>query len=197
MTPILSKEIRTRIIQKGEGQLFVVSDFADLNNDSLVTRVLSRLEKENFLVRLSQGLYLYPSRNRYGIHKPTIDLIAQAIAEKDKARIIPSGLTALNLLGLSTQVPMNAVFLTNGTPRTISVGNRKIIFKKSVPKNFAYKSDLFSQVVFAMKEIGEDKLDADIISKIKLIIAREKNQEVIKQDFLIAPLWIRKKLNEV
>ncbi len=197
MTPILSKEIRTRIIQKGEGQLFVVSDFADLNNDSLVTRVLSRLEKENFLVRLSQGLYLYPSRNRYGIHKPTIDLIAQAIAEKDKARIIPSGLTALNLLGLSTQVPMNAVFLTNGTPRTISVGNRKIIFKKSVPKNFAYKSDLFSQVVFAMKEIGEDKLDADIISKIKLIIAKEKNQEVIKQDFLIAPLWIRKKLNEV
>lgn len=197
MTSILSKEIRNRIMQKGEGQLFVVSDFADFNNDSLVTRVLSRLEKENFLVRLSQGLYLYPIRNRFGTHKPTIDLIAQAIAEKDKSRIIPSGLTALNLLGLSTQVPMNAVFLTNGTPRTISVGNRKIIFKKSVPKNFAYKSDLFSQVVFAMKEIGEEKLDDDIISKIKMILSKEKNQEIIKQDFLIAPLWIRKKLNEV
>ena len=184
-------------MQKGEGQLYVVSDFADLNNDALVTRVLSRLEKENFLTRLSQGVYLYPSRNRYGIHKPTIDLIAKAIAEKDKARIIPSGLTALNTLGLSTQVPMNAIYLTNGTPRTITVGNRKITFKKSVPRNFAYQSDLFSLVVLAMKEIGEEKINDDIISKIKGILAKEKNQEIIWQDFLIAPQWIRKKLNGI
>lgn len=184
-------------MQKGEGQLYVVSDFADLNNDALVTRVLSRLEKENSLMRLSQGIYLYPSRNRYGIHKPSIDVIAKAIAEKDKARIIPSGLTALNTLGLSTQVPMNAIYLTNGTPRTITVGNRKIIFKKSVPRNFAYHSELFSLVVSAMKEIGEENINEDIISKIKEILAKEKNQEIIRQDFLIAPQWIRKKLNAI
>ena len=79
----------------------------------LVTRVLSRLKEEQFLVRLSQGIYLYPSRNRFGICKPSIDQIANAIAEKEHARIIPSGLTALNELGLSTQVPMNAVYITN------------------------------------------------------------------------------------
>ncbi|MFV0267847.1 MAG: DUF6088 family protein, partial [Draconibacterium sp.] len=105
MGHILSKEIKSRILQNGEGQLYVISDFADLNNDALVTRVLSRLEKEEFLLRLSQGLYLYPNRNRYGVHKPPIEEIARTIAEKDKARIIPSGLTALNVLGLSTQVP--------------------------------------------------------------------------------------------
>lgn len=124
MAMVLSKVIKERIIQGGENKIYIISDFADLNNDALVTRVLSRLEKDGLLVRLSQGVYLYPSRNRFGICKPTIDVIAKAIAEKDRADIIPSGLTALNLLGLSTQVPMNAVYLTNGTPRVISVGNR-------------------------------------------------------------------------
>ena len=197
MAQILSKEIRNRIMQKGESVLYVVSDFADLNNDALVTRVLARLEKENFLIRLSQGIYLYPSRNRYGIHKPSINVIAKAIAEKDKARIIPSGLTALNILGLSTQVPMNAVYLTNGTPRIITVGNRKVIFKKGVPRNFAYQSELFSLAVSAMKEIGEENVDDDVILKIKEILAKEQNKEIIKQDFLIAPQWIRKNLKSI
>lgn len=197
MTPTLSKEIRNRIIENGEGMLYVVSDFADLNNDVLVTRVLSRLEKENFLIRLSRGVYLYPSRNRFGVHKPSIDVIAKTIAEKDKARIIPSGLTALNSLGLSTQVPMNAVYLTNGTPRTITVGNRKVIFKKGVPRNFAYQSELFSLAVSAMKEMGEENVNENMIQKIKEILAKEPNREVVKQDFLIAPQWVRKKLNAI
>ena len=104
MAMVLSKVIKERIIQGGENKIYIISDFADLNNDALATRVLSRLEKDGLLVRLSQGVYLYPSRNRFGIYKPTIDVIAKAIAEKDRADIIPSGLTALNLLGLSTQV---------------------------------------------------------------------------------------------
>ena len=197
MAPILSKEIRNRIEQRGEGQLYVVGDFADLNNDALVTRVLSRLEKENFLIRLSQGVYLYPNRNRYGVNKPSIDVIAKAIAEKDRASIVPSGLTALNILGLSTQVPMNAIYLTNGTPRVITVGNRKIVFKKSVPRNFAYQSELFPLVVSAMKEMGEEHINDDVVLELKKILAKETNQELIRQDFLIAPQWIRKKLNLV
>jgi hypothetical protein len=195
MEPILSKEIRNRIVQGGEGRLYVVGDFADLNNDALVTRVLSRLEKDKLLIRLSQGVYLYPNQNRYGVHKPSIDVIAKAIAEKDKARIIPSGLTALNVLGLSTQVPMNAIYLTNGTPRIVTVGNRKIVFKKSVPRNFAYQSELFPLVVLPMKEMGEENMNDDVVLKLKKILAKENSQELIRQDFLIAPQWIRKKLN--
>lgn len=193
---ILSKVIKERIIQGGENKIYIISDFADLNNDALVTRVLSRLEKDGLLVRLSQGVYLYPSRNRFGICKPTIDVIAKAIAEKDRANIIPSGLTALNLLGLSTQVPMNAVYLTNGTPRVISVGNRKITFKKATPRYFAYKTKLFPLVVTALKEIGEDNVDDNMIIKIKDILSKE-DSEHLRHDFLIAPQWMRKKLKSV
>ena len=197
MAPILSKEIRNRIVQSGEGRLYVVGDFADLKNDALVTRVLSRLEKEKLQIRLSQGVYLYPNQNRYGVHKPSIDVKAKAIAEKDKARITPSGLTVLNVLGLSTQVPMNAIYLTNGTPRIVTVGNRKIVFKKSVPRNFAYQSELFPLIVSAMKEMGEENINDDVVLKLKKILAKETNQELFRQDFLFAPQWIRKKINVI
>lgn len=130
MSNVLTKQIRERIELQGENTLYMVRDFADLNNDGLVTRALSRLEKEGMLVRISQGIYLYPMRNRFGILKPSIDDIAVAIAQKDKAGIIPSGLTALNKLALSTQVTMNAVYLTDATAREIKIGNRTIVLKQ-------------------------------------------------------------------
>ena len=165
----------------------MVSDFAHLNNDGLVTRALSRLEKEGVLIRLSQGLYLYPLRNKFGVLRPSIEDIAYAIAEKDKARIIPSGLTALNKLGLSTQVTMNAVYL-------LTIGNRKIIFKRSAPRNFAYKTDLFPLIVAAMKELGKDNVTDEQIAIIKQTIEKYGSPDEIKYDYSIAPQWIKQRL---
>ena len=181
----------------------MVSDFAHLNNDGLVTRALSRLEKEGVLIRLSQGLYLYPLRNKFGVLRPSIEDIAYAIAEKDKARIIPSGLTALNKLGLSTQVTMNAVYLqvtmnavylTDATARELAIGNRKIIFKRSVPRNFAYKTDLFPLIVAAMKELGKDNVTDEQVAIIKQAIEKYGSPDEIKYDYSIAPQWIKQRL---
>ena len=150
----------------------MVSDFVHLNNDGLVTRALSRLEKEGVLIRLSQGLYLYPLRNKFGVLRPSIEDIASAIAEKDKARIIPCGLTALNKLGLSTQVTMNAVYLTDATAREVTIGNRKIIFKRSAP----------------------DSVTDEQIVIIKQAIEIYGNPDEIKYDYSIAPQWIKQRL---
>ena len=194
MSNVLTKQIREQIVSQGENSLYMVRDFADLNNDGLVTRALSRLEKDGMLIRISQGIYLYPQRNRFGILKPNIDEIAAAIAQKDKARIIPSGLTALNKLGLSTQVTMNAVYLTDASAREIKIGNRTIVFKRSAPRNFAYKTDIFPLVVGAMKEIGEANLTDNQLRIIKETINRCEDKEAIMYDYNIAPGWIRKKL---
>lgn len=191
---VLTKEIRNTIERNGPGRLYMVQDFADLNNDGLVTRALSRLENEGMLIRLAQGLYLYPARNKYGILFPTIEKIAYAIAEKDKARIIPSGLTALNRLGLSTQVATNAVYITDATARELAIGNRKIIFKRATPRNFAYKSDLFPMVVAAMKELGKDGVTDEHLKIIKQVIGKYGDIDEIRYDYNIAPQWIKKKL---
>ena len=148
MSNVLTKQIRERIELQGENTLYIVRDFADLNNDGLVTRALSRLEKEGMLVRISQGIYLYPMRNRFGILKPSIDDIAVAIAQKDKAGIIPSGLTALNKLALSTQVTMNAVYLTDATAREIKIGNSTIVLKQ-LPLFHLRRQMLFSAMTMS------------------------------------------------
>ena len=180
MSNVLTKQIRERIESQGENTLYMVRDFADLNNDGLVTRALSRLEKEGMLVRISQGIYLYPMRNRFGILKP---------------RIIPSGLTALDKLGLSTQVTMNAVYLTDATAREIKIGNRSIVFKRSAPRNFAYKTDVFPLVVGAMKEIGEANVTDEHLTIIKEAINKCEDKEAVRHDYNIAPGWIRKQLS--
>lgn len=194
MKTILTKEIRSIIDKNGPNKLYMVSDFAHLNNDGLVTRALSRLEKEGVLVRLSQGLYLYPLRNKYGVLRPSIEEIAYTIAEKDKARIIPCGLTALNKLGFSTQVTMNAVYMTDATAREVAIGNRKITFKRSAPRNFAYKTDLFPLVVAAMKELGKDGVTDEQVVTIKQAIEQHGSAEEIRYDYSIAPQWIKQRL---
>lgn len=136
MEDSISQKIRERISQFEGGKLFTITDFEDLNNDSLVTRTLSRLRKEGIIIRVATGIYMIPKNTRFGILYPTIDQIAHKIAERDKAQIMPTGDTALNILGLSTQVPMNAVYITNGAKRKVKVGERNIIFKNVVQKNF-------------------------------------------------------------
>ena len=213
MPQILSKEIRNRITSGGENKMYTISDFADLNNDSLVTRVLSRLEEEGMLMRLTQGLYLYPKQTRFGIVKPTpYEIakavagkarfgivkptpyeIAKAVAGKDHAKVIPSGAMALNELGLSTQIPTNAVFITNGTPRTIKVGNQTITLKRAVPKMFSFQSTLFPLAITAMRDLGAANVDDTMATQIIEILSKD-DKEAIKADFLKAPAWIRKRL---
>lgn len=194
---IIAKGIRHRITTGKENQLYVVSDFADMGNSDAVTRILSRLSEENVLVRLAQGLYLFPIRTRFGMQKPSLDTIAETIAAKDKSVIIPSGLTALNLLGLSTQVPMNAVYVTNGTARKLNIDNRTIIFKKAAPSAFVYQSKLFAMVVLAMKEIGANNITEAEINSIRKTLSSAEDLDTIRKDILHAPQWIQKHLHNI
>ncbi|MDR1202157.1 MAG: type IV toxin-antitoxin system AbiEi family antitoxin domain-containing protein, partial [Tannerellaceae bacterium] len=86
--------IKERISQIEKGNLFTISDFSDLNNDDVVTRTLSRLQKEGRIVRVASGIYMTPKVTKFGILFPTIDKIAYKIAERDKAQIMPTGSTA-------------------------------------------------------------------------------------------------------
>ena len=165
MKMVLTKEIRNTIDSNGPNKIYMVSDFAHLNNDGLVTRALSRLEKEGVLIRLSQGLYLCPSRNKFGVLRPSIEDIA-----------------------------MNAVYLTDATARELTIGNRKIIFKRSAPRNFAYKTDLFPLIVAAMKELGKDNVTDEQVAIIKQAIEKYGSPDEIKYDYSIAPQWIKQRL---
>jgi hypothetical protein len=122
---------------------------------------------------------------------PTAEDVAEAIAKRDKIRTIPSGSYALNALGLSTQVPMNIVLLTDGSPREIKMGRRKIKFKKTTPKNLLAKGKISRLVIQALKEIGKSKVREDEIKKI-IDLLKKEDKNNLKQDIALAPVWIQK-----
>ena len=89
---------------------------------------------------------------------------------------------------------MNAVYLTDATARELTIGNRKIIFKRSVPRSFAYKTDLFPLIVAAMKELGKDNVTDNQIAIIKQAIDKYGDKDNIRSDYNMAPLWIKQRL---
>lgn len=144
------------------------------------------------MVRLAQGIYLYPKKDKdLGILYPSIEEIAKAIAKRDKARIIPTGVQALNKLGLSTQVPLKAVYLTDGAPRSIRVGKRTIVFKKTTPKNLSAKGEISKLVIQALRQIGKENVTNEQLAKIFSILQKEK-PENITHDARVATVWISK-----
>ena len=141
---------------------------------------------------MAQGIYVRPRESSLiGKLTPTAEEVAEAIAKRDKIRTTPTGSYALNALGLSTQVPMNIVLLTDGSPREIKVGKRKIKFKKTTPKNLMAKGKISRLVIQALKEIGNGKVTAVEEQKIMDVLKKE-NEKDLKHDISLAPVWIQK-----
>ncbi|CAA0199700.1 DUF6088 family protein [Tenacibaculum maritimum] len=192
MTKSVQTRIENEIKSMKRGSILFPSNFDDMGNVEVVKKSLLRLENKKFLVRLAHGIYLYPKQDKLlGVLYPSIEEIANAIADRDKARIIPSGIKALNQLGLSNQIPMNIVFLTDGAARSIVVGKRTIKFKRTTPKNLAVKGKITNLVIQALKEIGKENVTEEQINIISKHLKLEK-EEIIEHDTRLAPAWISK-----
>lgn len=190
-------QIETKILKSSLGEIFFAEDFYAYGSAGNIRLTLFRLVNEGILERLAQGIYLKPKRDPLlGILYPTTEELAKQIAQRDKARIAPTGVYALYLLGLTTQVPLKAVYLSDGSQREIKIGNRSIQFKKTVPKSFAIKDELLHLIVQAFKEVGQNKVTEDFIEKIKPSVVQLDSQ-VVQKEVKYAPVWIQKHINNL
>jgi len=184
-------EILEKINLAKRGSLFFVDDFLSFGNAKAVSKALERLVQTEKLHRVARGIYSRLIEDPIlGPIQPSTEAIAEAISRRDKARIIPSGSLALNALGLSTQIPLNVVYYTDGSARKINLGKRNIIFKKTSPKNLATIGSISTLVIQALKEIGKGKVTED---EIKIIIEHLRREEPsrLEHDIKLAPEWIR------
>lgn len=178
------------------GELLLPADFRELGSSEAVRLSLFRLEKEGVIVRVAQGIYVRPQISKLiGPLTPSAEEVAEAIAKRDRIRIVPTGSYALNALGLSAQVPMNIVLLTDGSPREIKVGKRTIKFKKTTPKNLLAKGKISRLVIQALKEIGNGNVKEAEEQKI-LEVLKKENVKDLKHDIALAPVWIQKIMNK-
>ena len=191
----IGKKIVNNIKKCGRGTIFFPSSFISYGDIKAVFKSLERLTNDAVIIRLANGIYLYPKIDKklgLGVLYPSIEDIAIQIAKRDRARIAPTGAYALNLLGLSTQVPMNVVFLTDGSPRKIRLGNNKTItFKHTVPKNLAFVNKTAQLATFALKEIGQSSINEEHLKTLKHVFSAI-NEKSIEADYKLMPAWIRK-----
>ncbi|MDD3321429.1 MAG: DUF6088 family protein [Paludibacter sp.] len=188
----IEKQIERSIKSKPKGLLVLPDDYLSYGSSEAIRKALDRLEKKQFIARVAQGIYVRPKESTLiGKLLPTAEEVAEAIAKRDHIRTLPTGSYALNALGLSTQVPMNIVLLTDGSPREIKVGKRKIKFKKTTPKNLMAKGKISRLAIQALKEIGNGKVSEQEKLKIIDLLKREDIKD-LKYDIALAPVWIQK-----
>ena len=189
--------IETKIKKSSKGKIFFAEYFLKFGSAENIRQVLRRLEEQGVLVRLAHGIYLVPKKDELlGTVYPSIEEIAKEIAKRDKARIAPTGAMAMYLLGLSTQIPLHAVYLTDGAQREIKIRKSIIKFKKTAPRNLAVKDELLQLIIQAYKITGEKNISEDFEEKLTVYI-KKIDEKVLMSQLKYAPVWIQKKIKNI
>ena len=186
----IDKKILKRIQSHGKGWVFTPSHFDDLAGSSTITTTLKRHTDAGTIRNLARGLYDYPKLDsQLGSLLPSTDDIAKALVGRDEIRLQPSGAYAANRLGLSSQVPMKLVYLTDGRSRTVQIGNRQIILKQTTPKNMTTAGRISGLVIQAFKHLGKDEVDEKVIRTLDERLDDAARKQLMK-DIRSAPAWI-------
>lgn len=175
--------LRQRIEAMPEDCILFRSDFPEYHTE-FVGSVLSELTAEGKLVKISHGIYSKPRQSKFGVVLPSVDKVVRAIAA--------SGMTALNALGLSTQVPMNYTYLTTGSERTVNLSNRKVVLKRGVPQNFCYGTRFISLLVQALKSLKKENVGEEELNIIQQLVSKESDKENLVKDIDMMPAWMRR-----
>ena len=190
-------QIENKIRKSSKGKIFFAEDFQKFGTSENIRQVLRRLEEQGVIVRLAHGIYLNPKKDELlGIVYPSIEQIAKEIAKRDKARIAPTGVMAMYLLGLSTQIPLHAVYLTDGAQREINIGKSKIKFKKTSPRNLAVKDGLLQLIIQAYKITGEKNISQAFEEKLIPYI-KKLDENILNYQLKFAPVWIQKRIRNI
>lgn len=190
MEPI-ELQVVNKIKKARRGTLFFTIDFRKLGSAKTINKALERQVQSNELYRVARGIYARPRKDKItGLITPGIDEIARAIAKRDRARILPTGSFALYKLGLTSQVPLNVVYYTDASARKIRIGKFTITFKKTSAKNLSMIGSISKLAILALKEIGEDNVTIEEITKITELLREEKPFH-LKHDLKLAPNWIK------
>ncbi len=180
-------QVEQQLDRLSPGVIIFPGDFLEAGSPEAVHMALSRMAKNKQVTRLGKGIYQKPKTDpELGLLRPPLEEIAKNIAEKEHIRIRPTGSYALNKLGLSTQVPTKAVFLTDGNTRKIQVGRATIVFKKTTPKKLAVTDDTVFLVIQALIELKDEASSPQINKRLLSALAGIK-PETIRKNARLAP----------
>lgn len=188
----IENKVINRIYGNGRGWSFSKKDFMDIADDGAIRLSLMRLTERKTIRRVLRGIYDYPrfSELLQETMGANLDQVAHALARKSGWRIQPSGNTALNLLGLSTQVPAQLIYLSDGPSKTYEIGARQLRFKKTALKESGFKHPESELIVQALKELGQERMDDALRKKLHSALPAAEWPKLVR-DTKSATAWIQ------
>ena len=183
--------IRNRINNSDFGTVFVAVDFVDIMDKTSINTYLTRLVEERLIQRIMRGVYYKAEYNDFlqEYVAPEPDAVAHALARNFGWTIVPCGDTALNLLGLSTQIPAAWVYVSDGAYKEYTYEQTRIKFKRTTNKEISKLSYKTALVVQALKALGKDNVDDMIIVKLRSTLTDSEKQALIGETKAVTS-WI-------
>jgi len=197
MMQSIEDKILSRIYGHGRVWCFSQIDFSDLGSRGSIDIALHRLEKKGTIRRISRGLYEYPRFSNFlnTMLGPDMDEAARAVARKFKWEVIPNGPTALNILGVSTQVPSKYVYISNGPNRTFQILGTELVFQHQEAKQTVFEHAESALIVQALRSLGKGNITNQAARKIRNRYDEKKWSRIIKDTAAVAS-WIHDEIKK-
>jgi hypothetical protein len=193
----IDRKVARRISARKAGWVFTGSQFIDLGSPEAVRKALTRQVESGKIRHLARGLYDVPRLDpQLGLLSPSVEVIAEALKGRDAIRLQPSGAYAANLLGLSYQVPMRVVFLTDGPSRRVQVGKLQVILKRTTPRNMATEGRASGLVIQALRHLGKEHAADDVVQAIRRRLT-EADRRLLVKDLRYAPAWVAEAMRRI
>ena len=194
----IENKVLSRIRGHGKGWAFTKNDFSRDFKSTTVDWALYNLEKNDKIRRACRGVYYFPKYSELLKQElsPDIDQVAQAISRKFNWRIQASGNAALNLLGLSTQIPGKYIYLSDGPDRAYQIGKTSLSFKKSALKEIGFKHRESGLIVHALKALGKERIDIKTIEKIRNHLEPAKCNKIM-EDTKTVTSWVYEVIRKI
>lgn len=182
--------IRNRINEIGAGEPFTSSQFSVFGTRAAVDQALSRLVKQGEIARIARGVFVRPKKSRYvGEVMPEPSKVAQAIANAHGETIQVQGAEAARLLGLTTQMPLQAVFHTSGPTRTLKLGNLQLTLKHVAQRKLALAGKPSGLALSALWYLGKGQISPATIETIREKLTPEAFTE-FRAETPSMPAWM-------
>lgn len=191
-------QIKNRINDFDSRKVFINNDFLDIAGNETVRRTLNQLVSENKIKRVINGFYYNPIYSELiGEYEAvSIHELALAIARKYNWNIAPYNSTALNLLGLSTQVPTHYKYISSGRYKEYKIGDTVLEFKKVNPGEIANMSLKTATVIQAIKSLGKENITSEVIQKIRENLSEKERKDLMNESKSV-PSWIYEVIREI
>lgn len=200
----IEKQIISAIYGNGRGWAFSRKDFSLLADAELVDKALSRLAKKGSIRRLARGMYDYPNYSKWLQQSlgPDMDQVAHAFARKFGWKIQVSGNAALNIMGISTQVPTRYVYLSEGPSKRYQILDQELNFKKARFTHLNLKYPQSALLVQAIAALGEDGINEQILHQMAAYLnsqsgLSDKRKLAIAKDTKFVTSWIQRNVQQV